>query len=43
MGLAEAQQKAVDLIDDALAQLDDLPFNTQALAALASFVVQRSH
>ena len=43
MGLAEAQQKAVDLRDEALAQLDQLPFNTQALAALASFVVQRSH
>jgi len=43
MGLAAAQQKAVDLIDLALAQLDDLSFNTQALAALASFVVQRSH
>jgi len=43
MGLAAAQQKAAALIDDALAQLDELPFNTQALAALASFVVQRSH
>jgi len=43
MGLAAAQQKAIDLRDDALAQLDALPFNTQALAALASFVVQRSH
>lgn len=43
MGLATAQQKAVDLRDEALAQLDDLPFNTQALAALARFVVQRSH
>lgn len=43
MGLAAAKQKAIDLRDEALAQLDDLPFNTQALAALASFVVQRSH
>jgi geranylgeranyl pyrophosphate synthase len=43
MGLAAAQQKAVDLRDEALAQLDNLPFNTQALSALASFVVQRSH
>lgn len=43
MGLAAAQQKAADLIDQALVQLDELPFNTQALAALASFVVQRSH
>lgn len=42
-GLASAQQKAVDLIEQALAELDDLPFNTQALAALASFVVHRSH
>ncbi len=43
MGLAAAQQKAIDLKDEALAQLDALPFNTQALAALASFVVQRSN
>lgn len=43
MGLEAAQKKAVDLRDEALAQLDDLPFNTQALAALARFVVQRSH
>ena len=43
MGLAAAQQKAIGLRDEALAQLDVLPFNTQALAALASFVVQRSH
>lgn len=43
MGLAAAEQKAVDLIKQALIELDGLPFNTQALAALASFVVQRSH
>lgn len=43
IGLAAAQQKAVNLRDEALAQLDELPFNTQALAALASFVVQRSN
>lgn len=43
MGLESAQQKAIDLIDQALAELGHLPFNTQALAALASFVVQRSH
>ncbi len=43
MGLASAQQKAIDLRDEALAQLDALPFNTQALAALANFVVLRSH
>ncbi len=42
-GLASAQKKAIDLIDQALAELDDLPFNTQVLAALAGFVVQRSH
>ena len=43
MGLAAAEQKAVDLIKQALIELDGLPFNTQALAELASFVVQRSH
>jgi len=43
LGLAAAQQKANTLIDNALAALDDLPYDTQALAALAGFVVQRSH
>ncbi|MBL1321099.1 MAG: (2E,6E)-farnesyl diphosphate synthase [Methylophaga sp.] len=43
LGLEAAQQKATDLIDHALAQLADLPYNTQTLTALAQFVVQRSH
>ncbi|OUR64405.1 geranyl transferase [Methylophaga sp. 42_25_T18] len=43
MGLEQAQQKAHDLIEQAQAQLDDLAFDTQALSALAQFVVQRSH
>lgn len=43
LGLETAQQKATDLIDNALAELADLPYNTQTLTALAQFVVQRSH
>lgn len=43
MGLNAAKQKALDLIDDALAQLEELPYNTQILANLANFVVQRTH
>jgi len=43
LGLPAAQQKASDLINQALAKLDDLPYNTQVLAELAQFVVQRSH
>lgn len=43
IGLDAAKQKAVDLIDDALAQLEELPYDTQMLANLANFVVQRTH
>ncbi|MBE0439075.1 MAG: (2E,6E)-farnesyl diphosphate synthase [Gammaproteobacteria bacterium] len=43
LGLDVAQQKAIDLIDSALAELDDLAFDTHILAALAQFVVKRSH
>jgi len=43
LGLDAAQQKASDLIDRALNELAELPYTTQALAALAQFVVQRSH
>lgn len=43
MGLEAAQEKAQLLIEQALAQLDDLAHDTQALSALAQFVVKRSH
>lgn len=43
LGLEKAQQKAVALIEKALGQLAELPFDTEALAALAQFVVKRSH
>lgn len=43
LGLEAAQQKANDLIDRALNELADLPYPTEALSALAQFVVQRSH
>ncbi len=43
LGLDVAQQKAIDLIDKALSELDDLAFDTHILADLAQFVVKRSH
>lgn len=43
LGLQTAQQKAIELIEQALAALDDLPYNTESLAALAQFVVQRKN
>ncbi|MCX4188047.1 (2E,6E)-farnesyl diphosphate synthase [Methylophaga sp. OBS4] len=43
LGLEKAQQKAVALIEKALGQLAELPCNTEVLAALAQFVVKRSH
>jgi len=43
LGLEVAQKKASDLIDNALAELNKLPYNTQTLAELAQFVVQRKH
>jgi len=43
LGLNAAQEKASSLINEALATLEDLPHDTQALAALAGFVVQRSN
>ncbi|NOQ76584.1 MAG: (2E,6E)-farnesyl diphosphate synthase [Methylococcaceae bacterium] len=43
LGLEAAQKKAMTLIDTALAALDELPFETHALAALAGFVVKRAN
>jgi len=43
LGLESAQNKAIALIDSALKALEDLPYDTQALAALAGFVVKRTH
>ncbi len=43
LGLEAAQKKATDLIDKALAELNNLPYNTQSLAELAQFVVQRKN
>lgn len=43
LGLETAQQRAIDLIDKALTELDNLPYNTQTLAALAQFVVKRKN
>lgn len=43
LGLEAAQKKATDLIDNALAELDNLPYNTHVLAELAQFVIKRAH
>jgi len=43
LGLEKAQQKAVALIEKALTHLDACPFNSEVLAELAQFVVNRSH
>jgi geranylgeranyl pyrophosphate synthase len=43
LGLDSAKKKALDLIDDAMMELNKLPFDTHILAALAQFVVQRGH
>ncbi len=42
LGLETAQQKARDLVDQALSSLQQLSGPTQALSGLASFVVQRT-
>jgi len=43
LGLPEAQKKASDLIDKALEELNKLPYDTQTLAKLAQFIVQRKN
>lgn len=43
LGLETAQQKAQNLVQQAIAILDDIPYDTQALHALACYVVERSH
>ncbi len=41
LGLAGAKQKALDLYQQALKALDDLPFDTLSLRTLATFVIER--
>ncbi|AWX15280.1 (2E,6E)-farnesyl diphosphate synthase [Mergibacter septicus] len=41
LGLEQAQQKALELQQQALTLLANLPFNTQPLAQLARFIVER--
>ena len=43
MGLEAAQQKSAELIDKSLAILEELPYDTQALADLSQYIVQRRH
>ena len=41
LGLEGAKQKAQELYQTALYELDNLPFDTTALRALAEFIVNR--
>lgn len=43
LGLPAAQQKAENLLQQALQALASLPYNTQSLADFATFIVKRSH
>ena len=42
LGLAGSKQKLEDLLIQSLQALDDLPYNTDALAELANFIVKRN-
>jgi len=42
LGLAGAQQKADDLYQQALQALSSLPYNTDSLAAFATFIIKRT-
>lgn len=41
LGLAGAKQKAQELYQSAIAELESIPFDTSALRAIAEFVVNR--
>lgn len=43
LGLQGAQEKAENLLQQALQALSRLPYNTQSLADFATFIVKRSH
>jgi farnesyl diphosphate synthase len=43
LGLQGAQQKAENLLQQALQALARLPYNTQSLENFATFIVKRSH
>ena len=43
LGLEAAQQKSAELIDKSLAILEELPYDTQALADLSQYIVHRRH
>ena len=43
LGLQGAQNKATNLLQQALQALSTLPYNTQSLAEFANFIVKRSH
>ena len=41
LGLSGAKQKAQDLYQSALSELEKIPFDTTALRALAEFIITR--
>ena len=43
LGLEQAIQKAEQVYQNALEQIDNLPYNTQTLFEFAQFIVQRKH
>jgi farnesyl diphosphate synthase len=43
MGMDEAKRKAADLVETALAALQQLPYNSDNLAAFARYMIQRSY
>lgn len=43
LGLQAAQQKAKDLVQEAVQDLALLPYNTQLLQQLASYIIERDH
>ena len=43
LGLEQTKQKAQMLVSDALAALDELPYQTDTLRQLAQYIIQRDH
>jgi farnesyl diphosphate synthase len=43
LGLEEAKQKAVKLVEEAVQALQQLPYNTEILARLANYIIERDH
>jgi farnesyl diphosphate synthase len=43
LGLEGAQQKAKDLVNQAVQELQLLPYNTELLCQLANYIIERDH